>query len=147
MTLSDENASVMDGLGETDVEDLGLETTGQEVLDLQAEHVIELHLGLVQDTDAHETSQKGVALEESLGVLLVQREEITSGLSDLGQRVVHSPHFVFVSETELADELQLMVQTLFLVRSTRRRVGFVVDERYTTHSGLANRLSRTIKSD
>lgn len=53
VTLSDKNASVMDRLGKTDVEDLGLETTSQKVLDLQAEHVIELHLGLIQYTDAN----------------------------------------------------------------------------------------------
>lgn len=53
VTLSNENASVMDRLGKTDVEDLGLETTSQKVLDLQAEHVIELHLGLIQYTDAN----------------------------------------------------------------------------------------------
>lgn len=63
VSLTNENASVMDGLGETDVEDLGLEATGQKVLDLEAEHVIELHLGLVQDADAHETTEQRVALE------------------------------------------------------------------------------------
>ena len=37
---------------------LSLETTLQEVLNLEAEHVIELHAALVQHTDTHQTTQE-----------------------------------------------------------------------------------------
>lgn len=51
MPLSDEDTCVMNGLGETSLEHLGLQTALQEVLDLQTEHVIELHLFLIQHAD------------------------------------------------------------------------------------------------
>ncbi len=40
--------------------DLGLEPPLHEVLDLEAEHVIELHASLVQHTDAHQATQQRV---------------------------------------------------------------------------------------
>lgn len=50
----------MDGLGQSQLEHLRLQTALQEVLDLQTQHVIELHAGLVQDTDTDQTTQQGV---------------------------------------------------------------------------------------
>lgn len=58
MSLSDEDAGMMDGLGETSLEHLGLEAALQEVLNLEAQHVIKLHLLLVQHSDPHETTEK-----------------------------------------------------------------------------------------
>lgn len=66
--LADENTSVVDGLGETKLVDLGLETALQEILDAESEHVIETHAGLIKDTDTDETTDQSVALEEALGV-------------------------------------------------------------------------------
>lgn len=63
MTLADQNAGVMVGLGQSQLEHLGLQATLQEVVDLQAEHVIELHAGLVQHSDADQTTQQGVTYE------------------------------------------------------------------------------------
>jgi hypothetical protein len=70
VSLADENTGVVDGLGKTELVDTGLQTTLQEILNLQ--DVIELHAGLVQDTNSHETANEGVTFEESLGVLLVE---------------------------------------------------------------------------
>ncbi len=53
MTFLDQNAGVVDGFGESELEDLRLEATLQEVLDTETEHVIELHLVLRQHTDSH----------------------------------------------------------------------------------------------
>ena len=78
MTLADEDTSVVDGLGETELVDTGLETALQEVLDLQGQDVIELHAGLVKDTDTHETANESVTLEETLGVLLVKSKKRTA---------------------------------------------------------------------
>lgn len=61
VTLTDQHTSMMEGLGESQLEDLGLQATLQEVLDLQAEHVIELHAGLVQHSDADQTTQQRVS--------------------------------------------------------------------------------------
>lgn len=47
MTLTDQDTSVMDRLGQTKLEDLGLETTFQEIFDLEGKYVIELGLFFV----------------------------------------------------------------------------------------------------
>lgn len=86
VALADEDTGVVDGLGETELVDTSLETTLKEILDLQGEHVIELHAGLVEHTDTHETANQGVAFEETLGVLLVEGEQLTVGLLDLKAR-------------------------------------------------------------
>ena len=78
MALADENTSVVDGLGETELVDAGLEAALQEILSLEGQDVIELHAGLVEHTDAHETANERVTFEEALGVLLVESEERTA---------------------------------------------------------------------
>lgn len=77
VTLLDEDTSVVDGLGEAELVDAGLETTLKEILNLKGKDVIELHAGLVEDTDAHKTANQGVTLEQTLGVLLIESEELT----------------------------------------------------------------------
>ena len=77
VTLADEDTSVVDGFGETELVDTGLETALQEILDLQGQYVIELHAGLVEHTDTDKTSNKGIAFEETLGVLLVEGKKLT----------------------------------------------------------------------
>jgi len=77
VALADEDTSVVDGLGETELVDAGLEAALQEILDLEGKDVIELHAGLVKDTDAHQTANERIALEEALGVLLVKGKELT----------------------------------------------------------------------
>merc|ERR1712137_808877 len=83
-----------------DVDDLlaDAQVALQEVLDLEGQDVIELHAGLVEDTDAHETANESVTLEEALGVLLIQSEERTSGTTDLGQSQLDTPDLTLVAE-------------------------------------------------
>lgn len=64
VSLADEHAGVVDRLGKTQLEDLGLQTALQEVLNLQAEHVIELHAALVQHANADQTTQKSITCED-----------------------------------------------------------------------------------
>ena len=78
MALADEDTSVVDGLGKTELVDAGLETALQEVLDLEGKHVIELHARLVEHTDTDETADKRVTLKEALGVLLIESQERTA---------------------------------------------------------------------
>jgi hypothetical protein len=77
VALLDEDTGVVDGLGEAKLVHAGLETALQEVLDLEGKDVIELHAGLIEHTDAHETANQGITLEQTLGVLLVESEEFT----------------------------------------------------------------------
>jgi hypothetical protein len=81
--LTDENTGVVDRLGKAELVDASLETALQEILDLKGQHVIELHAGLVEDTDTDETTNESVALEETLGILLVEREQRTAQVSIL----------------------------------------------------------------
>lgn len=151
MLLADEDASVVDGLGESQLEHLGLEATLEEVLDAQAEHVIELHLLLAEHADAHQASQKGIAFEESLRILLLEREQLSGGLSDLRQRELDAPHLSLVAQTELADQFQLLklwqefrvlkilsylVKTFLFERTARYIVDFREDVLDTHHLEL-----------
>lgn len=61
MALADQHTGMMDGLGQAQLEDLGLQAPLQEVLDLQAQDVIQLHLALIQHPDADESPQQGIA--------------------------------------------------------------------------------------
>ena len=64
MALLDQHTGVMDWLGQAEFEDLGLETTLQEVLNLETKNVIELHLILGEDTDAHKATEKGITYNQ-----------------------------------------------------------------------------------
>lgn len=93
VALTDENTSVVDGLGKTKLVDTGLKTTLQEILDLQGQHVIELHAGFVEDTDADETANEGISFEETLGVLLVESEQLTAiTLENSISLLIHLPY-------------------------------------------------------
>ncbi len=60
MPLADKDAGMVDALGESKLEDLSLQPPLQEIFNLQAEDVIELHLTLVQHTDSHQTSEQSI---------------------------------------------------------------------------------------
>ena len=89
VALADEDTSVVDGLGETELVDTGLATALQEILNFQGQDVIELHAGLVEHTNTDETANEGISFEETLGVLLVEGKELTVGKS---QRTIPPRH-------------------------------------------------------
>jgi len=126
VSLPDEHAGVVDRSGEAELEDRGLEATLEEVLGGEREDVVELGLGLLENAVSVEAAQEGSTLEEALGVLLVEREELTSSLADLGELVVHSPHLALVAETVLSAEPELSVETLLFERASRRLVRLAV---------------------
>jgi hypothetical protein len=78
VALADQDTGVVDGLGEAELVDAGLQAALEEILDLEGQDVIELHARLVEDTDADETANEGVTLEEALGILLIESEELTT---------------------------------------------------------------------
>lgn len=77
VTLLDQDTGVVDGLGETELVDAGLETALEEIVSLEGKDVIELHAALIEHTDANKTANEGIAFEETLGVLLVESKELT----------------------------------------------------------------------
>lgn len=102
MTLLDKDAGMVDGLGQPKLVDTGLETTLQEILDLQSQHVIELHAGLVKHTDTDKTANQSVSFEKALGVFLVKGEKFTV----ISLRVSYNSHFRLTAgiHTEQHDE-------------------------------------------
>ena len=134
VALTDQDTGVVDGLGEAELVDAGLETTLQEILNLQGKHVIELHAGLVEDTNTDQTANEGIAFEETLGVLLVEGKKLTAGTvlargspcphisgsfsslpgstTNLGQSQTDTPDLTLIAEAILANELQLGVTTI-----------------------------------
>ena len=82
MTLSDERTSVVNTLGEICLEHLRLQSALQEVLDFQSQHVIETHASLVEHTDTDEPTDEGVTLEKTLGVLVIELEQLTRSTTD-----------------------------------------------------------------
>lgn len=77
VALADQDTGVVDGLGKAQLVDQGLQATLKEILDLQGQDVIELHARVVEDTDTHQTANQSVTLEQALGVLLVESQELT----------------------------------------------------------------------
>lgn len=86
--LSDQDSGVVHALGQTTLEDLGLQSSLHEILGLQGQDVIESHTGVVQHTDSDQSSDQGVTLEESLGVLVIELEQFSGGSSDLRRNLV-----------------------------------------------------------
>lgn len=105
VTLTDEGASMVDALRQAALEDLGLQPPLQEILDLEGKHVIETHAGLVEHTDAHKTANQGVTLEETLGVLGIELEQLTSSTTDFGEGEGDAPDLALVAEAIFAGKL------------------------------------------
>lgn len=78
VALADEDTGVVDRLGEPELVHTRLQAALQEVLDLEGEHVVELHARLVEHANADQTANERVTFEETLGVLLVERQKLTA---------------------------------------------------------------------
>ena len=89
VALTDEDTGVVDRLRKTELVDTGLKTTLQEIFDLEGQDVIELHAGLIEDTDTDETTNKGVSFEQTLGVLLVEGQKLTVAFISLSRVIEH----------------------------------------------------------
>lgn len=77
MTLPDQDTGMVDGLGETELVDTGLETALQEVLNTKGKDVIELHARLVEHTDTDQTANQGITFEQTFRVFLVEGKQFT----------------------------------------------------------------------
>lgn len=91
---------------------------GEAILRPAAARCYSPHAGLIQHTDSHQTANDSVTLKETLGVLLVELEELTSGTTNLGEDEGDTPNLVLGAETVLSGELELRVETRRLVRAT-----------------------------
>lgn len=119
VALSDEAAGVVDGPGLAALlVDPGLQPPLHELVEGQPQHVIQLALALAEESVAGHSAQKGGTLEESPGVLLLQGQQLSGGLSDFGEGELHSPDLALVAETELSDEAEFIIEPFLLVGSS-----------------------------
>jgi hypothetical protein len=114
VALSNQNSGVVDRLGKTELEDLGLETAFQEILNFKTQNVIELGLGFVQDTNTDQTSDKGVTLEQTLGIFVGTGKQVTSSTTNFREGKTDSVDLPLVTETVLSGQLKLLVETFGL---------------------------------
>ena len=110
VALPDEDPCMVDRLGQSKLEHLSLQPPLHEVLRLEGEHVIELHFVLCQHSDPDQTTQQRIALEQALGILLLEREKFPGGGADLGQGKLNSPNLqnsqTSVSQTQTGGKPQ-----------------------------------------
>ena len=116
VTLADEHAGMVDGLGQAQLEDLGLQMSLQEILNLQAQDIIQLHLALVQHPDTDEPPQQGITFEQTPRAFLIQRQQLPGSLSDLGEGEFDPPDLTFVPEPVLACRMSEKAQSHGLVK-------------------------------
>ncbi|EDK39594.2 40S ribosomal protein S9-B [Meyerozyma guilliermondii ATCC 6260] len=126
VSLSNQHSSVVDRSSQTQFENLSLQSSLQEIFWFQSQDVIQLHLVLWQHTNLHQSSDQSITFEQSLWVLLVSGQQVTSGSSDLGQLELNSVDFSLVLQSKFTSQLQFTVQTGRLIWSLWHRVGLRV---------------------
>jgi hypothetical protein len=67
--LTNQDAGVVNGFCETQLEYLRLQSPLQKVFNLEGKDVIQFHAGFIEHTNSDETADKSVALEETTGIL------------------------------------------------------------------------------
>ena len=85
MSLIDHDAGLMNGLSSLTAEDLGLQSSLQELLKSEAEHVVESSFFLLENAQTYHAIDQGFTFKESLGIVLRQDQQLTGRLSNLGQ--------------------------------------------------------------
>jgi hypothetical protein len=120
VALTDQDTGVVDGLGQTLLVNLGLETAFQQLLGCQLKNGIQLKFVISeQSIPAHAAKHSGT-LEDSGGILGLQCQQSTSGLSQLSQSILNSPDLTLTAESILSDEFKFSIQAFLFVRSARR---------------------------
>jgi len=107
VALSDQDTGVVDGLGKALLVDLGLESAFQQLLCRQLKDGIEFQLVLGQQTVTVHSAEEGGSFENTLGVLRIQSQQGTSGLSQFGECVLDTPDLTLTAETVLSYQFQL----------------------------------------
>ena len=139
VSLTDQNTGVVHRLRQTQLEHLRLQSAVHQLRRTQLQHVVQLLLLLRHQSQTSHTTDDSSTLEDTARVLLVQRQQLTSSLhhqpphkthlADLGKHQLHSPNLTLAAETVLSANAELLVQTLTLVRATRRVEGKTIYER------------------
>ena len=88
VSLLNELTSMVNGLGKTELEDLGLQSAIHQLGSGKFENVVEFHVFLRDKTETSHTTNNGSTLENSAGILLVQSKEFTSSLSVIENHLI-----------------------------------------------------------
>ena len=118
VALADEDAGVVDALGEALLEDLGLEAALEELLGGELQHEVELELVLGEEAVAVHATEESGTLEDALGVLGIEGEEGAGCLAELREGVLDAPDLALAPEAILPHELELGVEALLLEGTT-----------------------------
>ena len=120
MSLVNQDSGLMDGFGlEAFLVNSSLESLVEEFIDSQTQDVIEFELFISEEAISVHSVEEGSTFEKSSGVFFLESEELTSGLSEVGEEEMNSPYLTFVLETVLSDELQFVVDSFLLEWSSR----------------------------
>lgn len=135
VALLDQHTSMVNGLGQTLLENFGLQSAIQELLGGQLKHVVEFQHVFVQESVPGHATQKCLTLEDTLGVLLRQGQKNTGCLTHMGEDQLAPPDFTFALQAILPQKLHFPVQTFLFERATRgladlARVSLVLDLRH-----------------
>lgn len=158
VTLTNEDASVMDRLGQVELENLGLEASLHEDLRGELQDIIKRVLFVSEDTVSLQAADQRGSLEKALGVLSVQSQQSSgslqyrendhkakirehqaendnhrfSYLADLGKHVLNAPNLALAAKTIFTAKLELLVQTFLLERTADSAVCLSVCKRRIT---------------
>lgn len=141
--LQDQHTSVVDALRVVVLVDLCLQPPVQEALSRQRQNSIQTLLVFTEHTIANHAPQKSITLEHTLGILLIQSQQLTGSRTDLGKSQLSAPNFALATQTILAEELHLLIETLLLVRPTRGLVGLTI---VTVSAALRPAMKRNIRN-
>lgn len=91
MPLPDEHTGMVDRLGHTHLEYMGLQAALQEVLNSQGQNIIELVLALIQKPEAVHPAKKSLTLKYPTWVLLIKGQKLPRSITDATQGILNSP--------------------------------------------------------
>ncbi|MDG2585312.1 hypothetical protein P7M63_23660, partial [Vibrio parahaemolyticus] len=105
VTLADEHTGMVNRFGQAQLKDLGLQPSLQEILNLQAQNVIQLHLALIQHPNSNKSSQQSVAFKQTPRILLDQELKLIGEYGLRNKREVWRVKFTLAKIRKAAREL------------------------------------------
>jgi len=77
VSLSNENARMVNAFRQSAFENLSLQPSLQEILNLQSQYVIKAHSCFIEHTDANKSTDEGVTFKQTFWVFCVKLEKLT----------------------------------------------------------------------
>ena len=87
VAVGNKSTSVVDRVCKSALVNLCLETAIHKIVDCERKDIIELLLGLIENTELCEAAKKSCTFEDTLGIVLWEGKKLTSSVADLGKCV------------------------------------------------------------